>query len=191
MQRNTLIAFALVVAFSVGWLLHSAQPQGQAPLADGGPSPVISDAGVDGDAATDADAQGEQADASSLDEFESYIDWSLYPDGAPVPDLPPTAPQAVRFGAFLVPYEGAEYAPKDAPPRAEAEARARQLLLLARRDFEEAAEEAHAGGSDLGLMRRGILEPALEYTLFSLKPGEICSQPVDSPRGFWVLQRLK
>ena len=142
------------------------------------------DAGAD---SPDADAGEDELD----DGLDDYRDWSLFPDGAPVPDLPPGSPPTVRFGAFLIPYEGAEYAPKDAPTREQAQTRARELLKLARSDFELASEDAHAGGPDLGRIHRGILEPALELALFSLKPGEIHPDPVDSPRGFWVLKRLK
>jgi hypothetical protein len=39
-------------------------------------------------------------------------------------------------------------------------------------------------------MPRGMLEPYIEYILFSLPKGAVCSEPIDTPRGYWIVKRL-
>jgi len=39
-------------------------------------------------------------------------------------------------------------------------------------------------------MPRGILEPGPEFVLFNLRVGEV-SDPVDSPRGYYVFKRTE
>jgi hypothetical protein len=38
-------------------------------------------------------------------------------------------------------------------------------------------------------MKRGILEPFLEYSLFTLDKEQIYPEPLDTPRGFWIVKR--
>jgi hypothetical protein len=38
-------------------------------------------------------------------------------------------------------------------------------------------------------MPRGVLEPGVEYVLFTLKKGEVYGEPIDTPRGYWILRR--
>ena len=40
-------------------------------------------------------------------------------------------------------------------------------------------------------MRRGFLEPAIEYVLFSLAEGTVYPEPLDTPKGYWVVKRNK
>jgi parvulin-like peptidyl-prolyl isomerase len=39
-------------------------------------------------------------------------------------------------------------------------------------------------------MPRGVLEPALEYTLFTLPVGGV-SDPLETPRGYWIAKRTE
>jgi hypothetical protein len=113
------------------------------------------------------------------------------PDGSDPPLLPKTAPKRVRFGLVLVRYKGAQLAPKNAPNREAAREHAELLARLARDDFAAAVKAADVGSTgDIGVVKRGILEPAIEYTLFTLPIGGV-SDVVDTPRGFWVMKRLK
>ena len=41
-----------------------------------------------------------------------------------------------------------------------------------------------------GRMPRGMLEPAPEFVLFSL-PKDGVSDPVDTPRGYWIVRRIE
>jgi parvulin-like peptidyl-prolyl isomerase len=43
---------------------------------------------------------------------------------------------------------------------------------------------------DAGRIPRGVLEPAAEYALFTLSPGAV-SDPVETPRGFWIVKRIE
>lgn len=112
------------------------------------------------------------------------------PDGRRVPELPATAPKAISFGVVLVAYAGAESAPKEARGKEEARKRAEQLLEDARRDFGSAVTKGDPGSSsDAGRIPRGILEPAVEYLLFTLDKGAVYPAPIDTPRGYWLVRR--
>ncbi|MCA9627009.1 MAG: hypothetical protein KC766_05065 [Myxococcales bacterium] len=131
------------------------------------------------------------AELTDDDPLLAYSGWSTWPDGGAVAPLPGAAPIAVRFGAALFPYAGAEFAPPDAPTRDVALAQAEAALEVAKTDFKQAVSRGKGGGEDLGLMHRGILEPPVEYALFTLKIGAVYPHPVDTPRGYWVIRRVR
>jgi len=127
---------------------------------------------------------------------------SAEPDHGPVappsgaasvaPTLPPDAPTAVRLGVIQFSYRGAELASADAPTREIARERAVKALEAARQDFVKAVPLGDAAsGADLGAIPRGVLEPSVEYAVFTLAPGELAAEPLDTPRGFWVVRRLR
>ncbi len=153
--------------------------------------PLPRDAGLSLDEFDSSLALELQLDGADSDPLMAYAGWSTWPDGGAVPPLPPTAPHAVRFGAALFPYAGSEFAPRDAPARDEALKQAEAAIVIAQTDFGKAVKLSHGGGEDLGLMHRGILEPPVEYALFSLKVGAVYPRPVDTPRGYWVLRRIR
>ena len=109
----------------------------------------------------------------------------------PSPEALSDAPKSVRFGIVLVNYAGAQGAPKKARSKKDARALAQDLATLAADDFAAAVSKGDPGSSkNAGRMYRGILEPGLEYELFKLDKGQV-SQPIDTPRGFWVVKRRK
>lgn len=113
------------------------------------------------------------------------------PDGSKAPPLPDNAPQSVRFGVVLVNYKGAQFAGPDARDKAEAQKRAVAMVAEAQKDFAATAARGDRGSTaDAGRIPRGILEPAVEYALFTLKKGEVYPEPIDTPRGFWVIRRI-
>jgi hypothetical protein len=117
---------------------------------------------------------------------------NVLPDGRKVPELPADAPKSVSFAVVLVSYRGAEGAPTDARDKAAALAKAKELLPDARRDFDEAVKKGDPGSTaHAGTMPRDVLEPGLEYVLFTLKKGEVYGEPVDTPRGYWILRRTE
>jgi parvulin-like peptidyl-prolyl isomerase len=127
-------------------------------------------------------------DAGSAGDHSAF---DTLPNGMPVPELPATAPKTVSFGVILVAYQGAQMAAKDVPSRSEALVRAKTLIPEAQKDFEEAAKKGDRGSaSDAGRIPRGVLEPAVEYALFSLEKGAVHAEPIDTPRGFWVIKRI-
>jgi hypothetical protein len=108
-----------------------------------------------------------------------------------VPDLPEGAPKHVTFGVVLFAYAGAQGAGADAPSRSTALERAQALMTQATTDFAEAVKKGDAGSvANAGRISRGILEPTLEYVLFTLKKGDVFPEPLDTPRGYWILRRI-
>jgi hypothetical protein len=110
------------------------------------------------------------------------------PLGSP---LPSGAPKTVRFGVILVQYRGAEGAPASARSKDDASGLARTLAESAKADFKGTVSKGDPGSmDDAGRMPRGVLERTVEYTLFTLSPGTV-SDPIDTPRGFWILRRIE
>jgi PPIC-type PPIASE domain len=117
---------------------------------------------------------------------------NVMPDGKQVPELPADAPKSVSFGVVLLNYRGAEGAPADARPKDAALSRAKELIETAQHDFADAVKKGDRGSTaEAGTMPRGVLEPSLEYILFTLKKGEVYVQPIDTPRGYWLLRRTQ
>ncbi len=113
----------------------------------------------------------------------------VMPDGTPAPPLQPGSPRAVRFGVVLVAYTGAEDAPRGVRTKHDALELAQKLAAQAKTDFHAAVRRGDEGSADdVGSMRRGVLEPAPEYVLFSLPAGSV-SDPIDTPRGYWIIKR--
>jgi parvulin-like peptidyl-prolyl isomerase len=105
--------------------------------------------------------------------------------------LPSGSPKTVRFGVILVQYRGAEFAPPTARPKQEAIALARTLAEAANTDFKAQVGLGDPGSmEDAGRIPRGVLEPAVEYALFMLPRGSV-SEPIDTPRGFWIVRRIE
>jgi parvulin-like peptidyl-prolyl isomerase len=105
-------------------------------------------------------------------------------------DLPPGAPKSVGFGVVLVTYAGVQFAPERARTKNEAKALAAQLLETAKGDFAAAVKKGDRGSTeDAGHIPRGVLEPAIEKALFTLGKGEVHGEPLDTPRGYWIVRR--
>ncbi len=179
--------FVAVCAALVGWLsLHerdtTVYPRKLPDAgADGAPGSGHSGAGVGGQAAFDLDAGFGEIRLDALDAGAL--------GDAGMADLG-DAPKAVRFGAVLVQYAGAQGSKRDARSRAEALELAGQLAELAKTDFAAAVKKGDPGSvEDAGRMFRGILEPRPEVVLFSLAEDEV-SEPVDTPRGYWIVKRI-
>lgn len=97
----------------------------------------------------------------------------------------------VVFGAVIVEYRGAQGVPRTARSKEEAAAMAKEIATLGKEDFAKAVARGDKGSlENLGTMPRGVFEPLVEYALFSLGVGEV-SEPIDSPRGFYVFKRIE
>ena len=118
------------------------------------------------------------------------VGFDVLPDGSKAPPLPDTAPQAVRFGVIQFAYQGAQFAGDNARSKEQAKQRALAAVDEAKKDFAAAVTRGDQGSrADAGRIPRGILEPAAEYVLFTLPKGEVASQPVETPRGYWIVRR--
>jgi hypothetical protein len=133
------------------------------------------------------------ADAGSdPDSGPADLAFSTFPDGGSVPQLPATAPSEVSFGVILFKYDGAQFAQPGARTKEEALEKAGAALAESRRDFAEAVKQGDPGSTaDAGRIPRGILEPPVEYILFTMEPDSVYDEPVDTPRGYWILRRNK
>ena len=68
---------------------------------------------------------------------------------------------------------------------------ARSVAEAARVDFKAQVARGDSGSmDDAGRIPRGVLEPAVEYALFTLTAGGV-SEPVDTPRGYWIVKRIE
>lgn len=168
----------LAIVLAIAWRAHQ---QSSAPEEPHSPPPASAAASVP------TEASEREPEPSPAPELSAVL-----PDGRKVPELPADAPKAVSFGVVLVAYRGAEGAPPDARDKAAALAKAKELLPEARRDFDEAVKKGDPGStSQAGRMPRDVLEPGLEYVLFTLKKGEVYGEPIDTPRGYWILKRVE
>ena len=120
----------------------------------------------------------------------------LEPEGDDTADggskLPGSALGTVSFGVILFTYQGAQLAPANARTKAEALEKAKGVVDEAKKDFAEAAKKGDKGSTaDAGRIPRGVLEPDVELALFSLEKGAVHPEPIDTPRGYWVLRRVE
>jgi hypothetical protein len=196
MQRLTTAVFVLVFAVALAFVIIRVDGGAGTPL------PAV-DAGAGGSAKAPPLEPLEPLDpeldeplglglGEPLDEG-ARVDagGTLLPSGEPAPGLPAEAPKSVVFGVVLVSYRGAQGALKDARTRDEALALADELATLAQTDFAAAVGRGDQGSlENAGSLPRGVLEPAPEYVLFSLDKGAV-SEPVDTPRGFWIVKRIE
>lgn len=180
-------AAAVVLAIALAWQGMSRwrprAPESRAADADGGAAFVVSP--FESDASVEPVAP--RTDRSPRDGGAGFA----MLDGTPVPLLGQGAPRSVRFGVVLVSYTGAEDAPRGARPKREAFEIAERLAAQAKSDFHAAVRRGDDGSADdVGTMQRGVIEPAPEYVLFSLPVGGT-SDPVDTPRGYWIVKRIE
>lgn len=194
MQRTTAIAVGLLFVLGIVLVLvmgrsspQAATASHPAPSASVAPSaaPVASALGV-----ASSTPPASSAEAVELDEVKQSEGFDTLPDGRRVPDLPASAPKEVRFGVIQVSYQGAQGAPKDARSKDDAKARAMTLAAEAKQDFAAAVAKGDRGStSDAGRVPRDVLEPVVEYVLFTLPRGEVHPEPIDTPRGYWIVRR--
>jgi hypothetical protein len=112
-------------------------------------------------------------------------------NGSAPPALAGDVPKSVVFGVILVAYKGAQGAQGVTRTREAALELAKQLAADAKTDFKAALAKGDKGSlENAGRMPRGMLEPAPEFVLFSL-PKDGVSEPVDTPRGYWIVHRIE
>lgn len=152
----------------------SAAPSASAPAAPSGSATPI---------APDLDA-GVPREGVLTEGFDTF------PDGGKVPELPASAPNRIGFGAVIFTYRGAQGAPADARSKEDARKKAADTIELAQKDFAAAVAKGDRGSTtDAGRLPRGVIEPPIEYFLFSLEKGKVHPEPIDTPRGYWVVRR--
>ena len=135
-------------------------------------------------ASADAGAPDDAGLAPFTEGFETF------PDGGKVPELPNSAPQELSFGVVQFTYQGAQFAASDARSKEAARQKAEATLELAKHDFAAAVSKGDRGSTaDAGRIPRGVLEPPIEYVLFTLDKRTVYPTLIDTPRGFWIVRR--
>ena len=162
-------------------------------------APAVADAGVGsspGQGKEPKDAGRKVADAE--DPFAGMPEappgsllGAHFPDGRPVPPLPENAPKHIKIGVVLMSFAGAQGASPSSRSKKDALELVTKLAGDAKTDFHAAVIRGDNGSSDdIGRMPRGVLEPAVEYTLFTLPVGAV-SDPLETPRGYWIAKRTE
>ena len=191
MQRwaTTLVGLAVVVlaVWLVAHNFHPPTPIGHDPSAHASADAGADEARAPMFALADAGAAGDDAGPLLLSdlvagETERRLDAGVgvaMPDGTPgpAPALRRAARGALRGRARLVRRRAAERRrgkARGAAREPRRKALAAKLLATAQQDFHAAVQQGDAGSADdVGRVRRGVLEPAPEYVLFTLAVGGV------------------
>jgi hypothetical protein len=167
--------------------LPDAQPPADAPIS------LMGDAGLLGDAAHGLDFLADLGAGSGVADprpLENGPGWRL-PDGKVPPPLPDGSPKHVRLGVVLLTFAGAQGAPPGARSKREALDAADKLSADAKGDFHAAVIRGDSGSADdIGHVPRGVLEAATEYVAFTMPVGTV-SDPLETPRGYWIIKRTE
>jgi hypothetical protein len=193
MQRGTLAVFGVLVVAAVAVVvLRTRSPASRGAGAASASASTKASASAR-PAASSAPASGGDAGFDLLGERPTDTEsrgYNRLPDGGVIPELNAAAPKTVGFGVILFSYKGAQFAPSDAPSKEQAQAKAVALLGAAKQDFAEAVKKGDRGSTpDAGRIPRGVLEPYLEYVLFTLEKATVHPEPIDTPRGYWIIRR--
>jgi parvulin-like peptidyl-prolyl isomerase len=191
-SKSAAIGLMVVAAIAIAVVATRAskQPKAAVPAPSASVSASAAASAVTAPSAS-ASAGVEPASEMALSPEERGAEgFDLLLDGRKAPPLPDSAPQQVSFGVVQFAYSGAQFAPANARSKEQAKQRALLAIEEAKRDFSAAVAKGDPGSAaDKGRVPRGILEPAAEYVLFTLAKGEVSSEPVDTPRGYWILRR--
>ena len=175
------VGLACAVSFDKPWVApHAPHEQSDGGATDGGP-----DAAPASSAAASASAPTREPvldlDASVPQAPSLTLDFALGDASA----------RSVKVGIVLVQFAGAQGAAPNARPKAAALDLAKKLADEAKSDFHQAVTHGDSGSADdIGRIGRGILEPAVESLVFTMAAGQT-SEPVETPRGYWVVKRLE
>ena len=188
----SIIVGAAVVVL-VGWLTYQQMTHGPMRAdTDAGPATSTDDASTTTATSTaTVDAGSATGPMTALDSNSdgglSLFNTLLGDSGA----MPSGAPRTVKVGVVLVQFAGAEGASSTARAKPDAFKHAQELAEQARTDWKAAVKAGDTGSlDDIGRIPRGVLERATEVAVFSLAPGDI-SEPLETPRGYWVVKRLE
>lgn len=180
--------FLIVVAIAALW---THVPPSPAPAAEAAALPASASATVAAAPTPSSVASMEAAVETALAPAEPGEGYDVLLDGRKAPPLPAAAPQQVTFGVAVFAYEGSQFAAPGSRTKAQAKEKALAAAADAKRDFASVVAKGDRGStSNAGRMPRGILEAAPEYVLFTLGKGEVAAEPVDTPRGYWLLRRI-
>jgi hypothetical protein len=190
MQRAVPVLFTALVLLAIAYVLVHAERPAAAPLVaqsalSGETVPAAS--GLALGPAGSGTASGEsKVDPPSESELERVL------QGGVVPPLPNSAPESVDIAVILFTHQDAQFASKRARDKSDALRLAKEVLPEARENFAEAVKKGDPGSTnDAGSVPRGVLEPALQYLVYTLEKDQVFPEPVDTPRGYWIVKRTR
>ena len=196
------IVLGAAVVVLVGWLTfeqmsrtHVHAEWSEAGVADGGGViAATADAGSGTGTGTGTGTTGGQA-AANMAALDTSGDGGFGLGGLgsllDAGGMPSGAPRTVRLGVVLVHYAGAEGAPSSARAKPDALKHAMELAEQAKGDWKAAVKAGDSGSSeDIGRIPRGVLDRTTELVVFSLDKDAL-SEPLDTPRGYWVVKRIE
>ena len=196
MQRTTSVTVGLLFVAAVAALaVLGLRPKREPELASAPKPSASAHAAASASAAPNASglpttANPPDVEGAAPGELTVTEGFDSFPDGGKVPELPASAPARVGFGAVIFQYKGAQNAPSDARTKEEARKKAAEAIELAQKDFAAAVAKGDKGSTtDAGRLPRGVIEPPIEYVLFMLEKGKVHPEPIDTPRGYWVVRR--
>lgn len=195
-QRWASIVLGMAVVVLVGWLTYPQMihrpirpDQDAGALATTAASSGVAASTNTGDAGSGAGLPSGPMTAldSNGDGGLSLFNTLLSDSGA----MPSGAPRAVKVGVVLVQFAGAEGASSAARAKPDAYKHAQELAEQARADWKAAVKAGDTGSAeDIGRIPRGVLDRTTEVAVFSLGAGDI-SEPLETPRGYWIVKRLE
>jgi hypothetical protein len=190
MQRSTAALLGLgFLAALTGVILvsHDSPKAGPAKAKSAASASASAMPAASASASASVDAGAAPDDAGPVPFTEGF---ETFADGGKVPELPSSAPQQVGFGVVQFTYQGAQFAGSDARPKEQARQKAEATLELAKHDFAAAVSKGDRGSTaDAGRIPRGVLEPPVEYVLFTLDKRTVHAAVIDTPRGYWIVRR--
>ncbi len=191
MQRSTAALLGLgFLAALTGVILvsHDSPKAGPAKAKSAASAAPSAKPGASASASASASVDAGAPDDAGLVPFTEGFE--TFADGGKVPELPNSAPQQLSFGVVQFTYQGAQFAGSDARPRELARQKAEATLELAKHDFAAAVSKGDRGSTaDAGRIPRGVLEPPIEYVLFTLDKRTVYPAVIDTPRGYWIVRR--
>ena len=188
-QRVASLLLGIAVVLVVGWLTFDQLSRARAEVAAGAP---LASGAVDAAAppASVSPVSTNDGGPITLDpggDGGLIFNTILGDAGA----MPSGAPRTVKLGVVLVQFTGAEGASSTARAKPDAFKHAVELAERARADWKAAVKAGDVGSSeDIGRIPRGVLEHPTELAVFSLAAGDV-SEPLETPRGYWVVKRLE
>jgi hypothetical protein len=194
MERSTTVTVGLLfvagVAAAALLALRPKHEKDHAPAPKASVSAVASAKAAPSGSAKAGEPADVELDAGVARDGVVTEGFETFPDGGKVPELPASAPARIGFGAVVFAYQGAQGAPRDARSKEDARKKAVEALELAQKDFAAAvAKGDHGSTTDAGHLPRGVIEPPIEYVLFTMEKGKVHPEPIDTPRGYWVVRR--
>jgi hypothetical protein len=188
MQRAVPVLFIALVLLAIAYVFVHAERPAAAPLAAASSSAEAA-AGSTGPIAS-ASTTSPEGDAGVAPPSQTELERVL--QGGSVPPLPNNAPASVDLAVILFTHQDAQFAGKKARSKSEALRLAKELLPEAVGNFAEAVKKGDPGSTnDAGSVPRGVLEPGLQYVVYTLEKGQVFPEPVDTPRGYWIVKRLR